>query len=102
MSDEGVKSNSRDAHVIMVSSEREDAPMPTNQKEVAEFIHTMISELAAMARNAKLDSLSYILEVAKHEASQALPAGVESTPPARAAAPRPGERKQKRTRVRAA
>ncbi|MDQ2084336.1 hypothetical protein RA307_29465 [Xanthobacteraceae bacterium Astr-EGSB] len=76
--------------------------MPTNQKEIAEFIHTMISELAGMARSAKLDSLSYILDVARHEASQAVASGAEPATPARASTPRSGERKPKRVRGRAA
>jgi hypothetical protein len=77
--------------------------MPTNQKEIAEFIHTMLSELAGMARSAKLDSLSYILDVAKHEASQAVAAGTEPAATARAPTQqRSGERKPKRVRGRAA
>ena len=76
--------------------------MPTNQKEIADFIRTMISELAAMARSAKLDSLSYILDVAKQEANQTALAVAESTTNERASAPRSGERKPKRARRTAA
>jgi hypothetical protein len=76
--------------------------MPTNQKEIADFIHTMISELAGMAKSAKLDSLSYILEVAQHEAGQAVVGGAAPATTARASPQRSGERKSKRVRKRAA
>ena len=72
--------------------------MPTNRKETAEFIRTLASELAAMARNAKLDSLSYILDVVQHEASRA----ELSATSAPAASQRANERKSKRPRKRAA
>jgi hypothetical protein len=72
--------------------------MPTNPKETAEFIRTMLAELTAMARNAKLDSLSYILDVATHEASQAELAATGAA----AASARTSERKLKRARTRAA
>jgi hypothetical protein len=73
--------------------------MPNNAKETAEFIRTLTSELAAMAREAKLDSLSYILDVARHEASQA---ELTAAPMPRAPAARAGERKTRRVRKRAA
>ena len=72
--------------------------MAINRKETAEFIRTLASELAAMAREAKLDSLSYILDVAHHEASRA----ELSASSARAASQRGSERKSKRMRKRAA
>jgi hypothetical protein len=74
--------------------------MPNNPKETAEFIRTLTSELADMAREAKLDSLSYILDVARHEASQA--ELTSATPSLRTSARRSGERKSRRVRKRAA
>lgn len=73
--------------------------MSNNQKQTAEFIGTLISELAVMARAAKLDSLSYMLDVARHEASQAA-AGTATT--VRPPVLRATDRKPRRLRKRAA
>lgn len=74
--------------------------MPNNPKETAEFIRTLTSELAEMAREAKLDSLSYILDVARHEAGQA--ELTAAAPSSRASVRRTGDRKTRRVRKRAA
>jgi hypothetical protein len=76
--------------------------MPNNPKETAEFIRTLTSELATLARDAKLDSLSYILDVARHEASQAELTAAAPSQRNGTLVGRSRERKPKRARKRAA
>ena len=47
-----------------------DAPSP-DPAEVAEYIGQMSSELAVLARRARLELLAYLLEMVRHEADHA-------------------------------
>ena len=51
------------------SDAEQETERPLSPFEAASFIEGMTAELRRMARNAKLDTLSYFLEMARIEAS---------------------------------
>ncbi len=59
-------------HLSSYDEARRDSALshqPLSPLEVANFVEGMTSELRLMARSAKLDTLSYFLEMARIEAS---------------------------------